>query len=93
MITCHSDVVGSLLRPTELLDAQKKFAAGTITADEFKEIEDRAVAVDNAIALQESIGLEVVTDGDSCPRQMTRTNMAVELQALISSSWMRERMG
>jgi methionine synthase II (cobalamin-independent) len=62
MITSHADVVGSLLRPAELLAAQKQLAAGTITAVEFKEIEDRAV--DEAIALQESVGLDVVTDGE-----------------------------
>ena len=43
MITAHADVVGSLLRPAKLLAAQEQLAAGTITADEFKEIEDRAV--------------------------------------------------
>src|SRR5215510_2369772 len=62
MITAHSDVVGSLLRPPELLDAQKQLDAGTITATEFKAIEDHAV--DDAIALQESAGLEIVTDGE-----------------------------
>ena len=58
----HADIIGSLLRPRELLAAQKQLAAGAITQDRFKAIEDRAV--DNAIALQESVGLEVVTDGE-----------------------------
>lgn len=62
MITAHADVVGSLLRPPELLNAQKQLAVGTISATQFKEIEDRAV--DEAIALQEAVGLEVVTDGE-----------------------------
>ena len=62
MITAHSDVVGSLLRPPELLHAQEQLAAGAISADQFKEIEDRAV--DDAIALQEAVGLEIVTDGE-----------------------------
>jgi methionine synthase II (cobalamin-independent) len=43
MIPTQADIVGSLLRPTELLAAQKQLAARTITADEFKEIENRAV--------------------------------------------------
>jgi 5-methyltetrahydropteroyltriglutamate--homocysteine methyltransferase len=51
VITDHADTVGSLLRPAELLDAQRQFAAKTITAAQFKAIEDRAV--DEAIALQE----------------------------------------
>src|SRR5918995_1686568 len=62
MISVHADVVGSLLRPEELLAAQKQLAAGTLSTAQFKEIEDRAV--DEAIALQENAGLEVVTDGE-----------------------------
>jgi 5-methyltetrahydropteroyltriglutamate--homocysteine methyltransferase len=62
VITLHADVVGSLLRPPELLDGQKQLRAGAISAEEFKRIEDRAV--DNAIALQEEVGLGIVTDGE-----------------------------
>ncbi len=62
MICARADVVGSLLRPSELLAAQKEFAAGTLTPADFKKIEDRAV--DQAIALQEESGLEIVTDGE-----------------------------
>jgi 5-methyltetrahydropteroyltriglutamate--homocysteine methyltransferase len=62
MITAHTDVVGSLLRPPELLKAQEDIAAGSITPAEFKTIEDQAV--DQAIALQEKAGLSVVTDGE-----------------------------
>ena len=62
MITAHTDVVGSLLRPPELLKAREQVAAGRITQAEFKTIEDRAV--DGAVALQEEVGLEVVTDGE-----------------------------
>ena len=62
MITFHADVVGSLLRPQELLRGQRDFAAGTITHPDLEEIEDRAV--DEAIGLQEEVGLEVVTDGE-----------------------------
>lgn len=62
MITTHADVVGSLLRPPELLKARDDAAAGRISQAEFKRIEDRAV--DAAIALQEESGLQVVTDGE-----------------------------
>jgi 5-methyltetrahydropteroyltriglutamate--homocysteine methyltransferase len=62
MITVHADVVGSLLRPAELLAAQKQLAAGTLSRAQFEEIEDRAV--DEAIAVQENAGLEVVNDGE-----------------------------
>jgi 5-methyltetrahydropteroyltriglutamate--homocysteine methyltransferase len=77
MITAHADVVGSLLRPLELIAAQKQFTAGAITAAHFKEIEDRAV--DDAIALQEKIGFEVVTDGE-----MRRLSFQSQMTAAVS---------
>ena len=74
MIAVHADVVGSLLRPPELLEAQRDHAAGRITDTQFKAIEDRAV--DRAVALQEAAGLEVLTDGEmrrmSFQSQMTQ---------------------
>lgn len=61
-MTYHSEVVGSLLRPTYLADARKQFAMGQLSAASFKTIEDRAV--NEAIALQESAGIDVITDGE-----------------------------
>lgn len=58
----HADVIGSLLRPHYLAEARDALVAGTLPADEFKRIEDRAV--DQAIAMQEGCGLDVVTDGE-----------------------------
>ncbi|WP_300602949.1 cobalamin-independent methionine synthase II family protein [Trebonia sp.] len=58
----HSDVIGSLLRPRYLTQARDKFASGELSAAEFKRIEDRAV--DQAIAMQEGVGLDVITDGE-----------------------------
>ena len=62
MVTAHTDVVGSLLRPQALLDARQRFEQGEIEPAEFKRIED--AAVDAAVALQEQAGLDVVTDGE-----------------------------
>ena len=62
MTTPRSDVVGSLLRPVYLLQARDTVARGELTAAAFKRIEDRAV--DEAVALQEAAGLDVVTDGE-----------------------------
>lgn len=58
----HSEVVGSLLRPAYLSEARQQFEAGQLSAADFKRIEDRAVG--EAIALQESAGLDVITDGE-----------------------------
>ena len=60
--THHSDVIGSLLRPRYLQQARDAYAAGQLPAPDFKRIEDRAV--DQAIAMQEGIGLDVITDGE-----------------------------
>lgn len=62
VVTARSDVVGSLLRPPELLEAREALGEGRIDHAAFKAIEDRAV--DEAVAMQEEAGLEVVTDGE-----------------------------
>ena len=77
MITLHADIVGSLLRPQALLEAQKQLATGTISDTQFKEIEDRAV--DEAVALQERVGLEVVTEGE-----MRRQSFQSQMTAAVS---------
>jgi 5-methyltetrahydropteroyltriglutamate--homocysteine methyltransferase len=58
----RAEVVGSLLRPRYLVDARAARAAGALTAAAFKRVEDRAV--DQAVALQEGAGLDVLTDGE-----------------------------
>ncbi|HEV8319794.1 MAG TPA: cobalamin-independent methionine synthase II family protein, partial [Vicinamibacterales bacterium] len=62
MFMCRSEGIGSLLRPPYLLDARDRLQRGELTAAEFKRIEDRAV--DEAVAIQEAAGLDVVTDGE-----------------------------
>lgn len=92
MIELHADVVGSLLRPPELLKAQKDFAAGRLSAAAFAEIENRAV--DRAIEVQEKAGLEIVTDGEmrrqSFQSQMTAAVSGfgeVDLHAFLWGEW------
>jgi 5-methyltetrahydropteroyltriglutamate--homocysteine methyltransferase len=58
----RNDVVGSLLRPDPLKKAHRDHDAGAISADELRKIEDAAIR--QAVSLQESIGLSVVTDGE-----------------------------
>jgi 5-methyltetrahydropteroyltriglutamate--homocysteine methyltransferase len=62
VLEARSDVVGSLLRTPALLEAQRRLEAGELDPPEFKRVEDRAV--DEALALQEEAGLDVVTDGE-----------------------------
>jgi methionine synthase II (cobalamin-independent) len=58
----RADHVGSLLRPPELLRAREDFAAGRISADELRGVEDDAIRV--AVRMQEDMGLQSATDGE-----------------------------
>ena len=64
----RADHVGSLLRPDAVHDARKRYHAeelgpdGFHTCDELKAIENEAVQ--EMVAMQESIGLRAVTDGE-----------------------------
>jgi len=98
MISAHTDVVGSLLRPPELLQARQQLAAGMVSQADFKAIEDRAV--DAAVRLQEEAGLDVVTDGEM--RRMSFQSQLVEavegfgqvdLDAFLWGDWHSEALG
>ncbi|MGH7905442.1 MAG: cobalamin-independent methionine synthase II family protein [Candidatus Binataceae bacterium] len=58
----RAEVIGSLLRPAYLSQARNELEAGTISAGQFREIENRAV--DEALLAQERAGVDVVTDGE-----------------------------
>jgi 5-methyltetrahydropteroyltriglutamate--homocysteine methyltransferase len=60
--TIRTDVVGSLLRPPELIEARKRFDDGVLDAAGLRAIEDDAVRA--AVRLQESVGLDVISDGE-----------------------------
>lgn len=98
MLEARSDVVGSLLRPPELLAAREQHERSELADSEFKRIEDRAV--DDALRLQEDAGMAVVTDGEmrrlSFQSQMTE---AVEgfgewdLDAFLWGDWHGDEVG
>jgi len=58
----RADVVGSLLRPEYLREARDAARSGTGDGGDLRALEDRAVL--EAIALQESAGIEAITDGE-----------------------------
>jgi 5-methyltetrahydropteroyltriglutamate--homocysteine methyltransferase len=58
----RTDVVGSLLRPSAWLQARTRFDAGELGSAALADIELECVR--QMVALQESIGLDVVTDGE-----------------------------
>ena len=58
----RADHVGSLLRPPELLKARGDRAAGKISAEDLRAVEDSSIR--DAVAFQESVGLQSITDGE-----------------------------
>jgi 5-methyltetrahydropteroyltriglutamate--homocysteine methyltransferase len=61
-IDWRAEVVGSLLRPADLVAARKKVDSGELAPADFKSVEDAAVRA--AIELQQDAGIDVVTDGE-----------------------------
>jgi len=58
----RADHVGSLLRPRSLLELRARFDEGEVTAEALRAHEDECIR--QAVAMQESVGLRGVTDGE-----------------------------
>jgi 5-methyltetrahydropteroyltriglutamate--homocysteine methyltransferase len=58
----RADHVGSLLRPQRLLKAREDFAAGNVSADELRQVEDDSIR--EVIEMQRDVGLQSATDGE-----------------------------
>ncbi|MEQ1536596.1 MAG: 5-methyltetrahydropteroyltriglutamate--homocysteine S-methyltransferase [Burkholderiaceae bacterium] len=61
-LPAHYDHVGSFLRPKFLLEAREQKAKGSITAEQLRLVEDKAIA--DIVKFQEDVGLKSVTDGE-----------------------------
>ncbi len=94
----RSDVVGSLLRPPGLIEARERSSRGEISDAAFKRIED--AAVDDAVLLQASAGLDVITDGEmrrlSFQSQLTESVDGFsewDIDAFLWGTWRSEELG
>src|SRR5258708_12629071 len=58
----RADHVGSLLRPVELHEARAKANRGEMSAEVLRALQDKHIR--EAVAKQESLGMQVVTDGE-----------------------------
>jgi 5-methyltetrahydropteroyltriglutamate--homocysteine methyltransferase len=58
----RADQVGSLLRPASVKAARERWASGALDDQGLREVEDEAIA--DAVARQEAIGLQSITDGE-----------------------------
>ena len=59
---CRYDFVGSFLRPDYLKKARADFENGTITVQQLKEVEDKAIL--DLVAKQKKAGYHIITDGE-----------------------------
>ena len=59
---CRYDFVGSFLRPDYLKKARADFEKGAITAEQLKEVEDKAIL--DLVAKQKKAGFHIITDGE-----------------------------
>jgi methionine synthase II (cobalamin-independent) len=57
----RADQVGSLLRPSELIQARAALSNGQMSLEELRKVEDHAIL--DALQLQRETGVEVFTDG------------------------------
>ncbi len=94
----RSDVVGSLLRPPELIAARERYERGALTPSQLRRVEDEAV--DWALQLQEEAGLDVETDGEM--RRLSFQSQLVEavegfaewdIDAFLWGAWKSDELG
>ena len=58
----RAEQIGSLLRPTEVMDARATHAQGSITIEQLREVEDRAII--DALEMQRQVGVDIFSDGE-----------------------------
>src|SRR6266568_2996204 len=58
----RADHVGSFLRTPEVLKAHEDYAAGNLSLEQLRGIEDKGILA--LIELQKEIGLDVISDGE-----------------------------
>jgi 5-methyltetrahydropteroyltriglutamate--homocysteine methyltransferase len=89
--TYHAEHVGSLLRPTYLLDARVACEHGKLTAEELRILEDRAIG--EHLTLQEAAGIMVFTDGEA-RRESWRAGFMESLDGVVPATrtmtWYRD---
>ena len=74
----RADIVGSMLRPPELMAARRSLNEGKINDADMQAVEDRVVL--NHIAQQEAAGVDLISDGEA-----RRTNWIASLSLTDSS--------
>jgi len=81
----RGDQVGSLLRPKAVLEAREERQQGAITAEALRDVEN--TAIQKAVARQEEVGLQGVTDGEF-RRRMFHLNFLESLKGVVTTGGM-----
>ena len=79
----RADHVGSLLRPPSLREARIKTAGGELSVQDLRALEDATIR--EAVALQESAGLQSVTDGEF-RRSHYLVDFMIALDGIVSTN-------
>lgn len=58
----RADHIGSLKRPSKLLEKRKEFDNGECTRDELTKLEDEAIKA--VVQMQREVGIKAITDGE-----------------------------
>ena len=91
---CRADQLGSLLRPAELLEARAARAAGRMTSEQLRELEDKAIL--DALEMQRETGIQVFTDGEY-RRSTFRSGFAEAVEGTVQAEsgrhWSSQSIG
>lgn len=79
----RADQIGSLLRPSELLDARTRHSAGELDDEALQAAEDEAIRA--ILDQQQQAGIDVVTDGEY-RRSDFRAGLADALDGMVTST-------
>ena len=79
----RADLVGSLLRPPELLQTRADYAEGRLTLDELRKAEDQAIL--HVLNLQRQAGIDVYSDGEY-RRFSWLTNMHEAVEGFVAKN-------
>ena len=86
----RADHVGSLLRPTELLQARQRRERNEITDAALHAVEDRCIR--DIVKMQEDIGLQAVTDGEY-RRKLWNVDFIKKFQGVVVKEGLAEEAG
>jgi 5-methyltetrahydropteroyltriglutamate--homocysteine methyltransferase len=77
----RAEQLGSLLRPSELLQARSAYAEGNLPLDQLRQQEDRAIS--QVLEIQRQIGIDILTDGE-LRRGGWSTHLAEAVEGFVS---------